>query len=69
VVSAVDESEDSINGITKAVEPSPTTATGCKERTEAASLAALRAPANIRAARAAIVIFFIEYKLLIPISA
>jgi hypothetical protein len=69
VVSVFGASGDNTNGIAKEVEPSPTTATECNEMIEAASLAALSAPANIRAARAAIIVFFMEYNLLIPISA
>jgi hypothetical protein len=41
----------------KGADPSPITTTVLTELKEAASLTALRAPANIRAARAAIIVF------------
>jgi len=48
----------------KGADPSPITTTVLTELKEAASLTALRAPANIRAARAAIMVFFMGYNLL-----
>jgi len=48
----------------KGADPSPITMTVLTELMEVASPAALRAPANIRAARAAIIVFFMGYNLL-----
>jgi hypothetical protein len=56
VASLLWELDDS--NIGNGAEPSPTRATGWSEFTEVAPLTALRAPANIKAARAAIAVFF-----------